>query len=166
MSESTLQAIIPALIALVGTLLTILIGVWQWRKQTTAGRTDQFQSDKQAAYKSLWDNLETAHITLRVDNHNPADYQKLVQTVNSFILKHALYLEDQDRLLANTYLKQLQAFAQYVQSSQDTGLKETWADTGAFPPEMTAAIRAYRDMDETRQQILERCRKMLSGEGI
>lgn len=119
MSESTLQAVIPALIALVGTLLTVLVGLWQWRKQSSLQHSSQFVSDQQAAYKALWEKLEDAHIKLRVDNSSTANYKSFVQDVNSFILKQSLYLEQEDQTLANNYLQQLQDFAQYVQSSDD-----------------------------------------------
>src|SRR5690242_6678559 len=118
MSDSTVQAIIPALIALLGTLLTIAVGIWQWRKQTQSQqRSTPFNTDKQAAYKALWENLESSHVKVRVENTNAADYKKIVQDINSFILKQSLYLDEADRTLANTYLSKLQAFANFVQSS-------------------------------------------------
>ncbi|MBZ0290569.1 MAG: hypothetical protein K8I30_23295 [Anaerolineae bacterium] len=163
MSDSTIQAIVPALIALLGTLLTIAVGVWQWRRQNQAQRADPFKADKQAAYKALWDKLEDAHVKIRVENTDTADYKKVVQDINGFMLKQALYLDEADRILANTYLKNLQAFSDFVQSSANESLKETWADTGAFPPEMTNAVRAYQQMEAARNQILERCRKVLNG---
>lgn len=162
MSDNTVQAIVPALIALLGTLLTIAVGVWQWRKQTQSQRTRPFAADKQAAYKALWEKLEEAHVKIRVENTNAADFKKAVQDINGFILKQSLYLDENDRALANTYLSKLQAFSNFVQSSENEILKETWADTGAFPPEMTNAIRAYQEMESVRNQILERCRKVLS----
>jgi hypothetical protein len=163
MSDSTVQAIIPALIALLGTLLTIAVGIWQWRKQTQSQHTNPFNADKQAAYKALWENLEAAHVKVRVENTNAADYKKIVQDINSFILKQSLYLDEADRTLANTYLNKLHEFSNFVQSSANESLKETWADTGAFPPEMTGAVRAYQEMEAARNQILERCRKVLNG---
>jgi hypothetical protein len=162
MSDSTAQAIIPALIALLGTLLTIAVGIWQWRKQTQSQHSSPFTADKQAAYKALWENLESAHVKVRIENTNAADYKKIVQDINSFILKQSLYLDEADRTLANTYLSKLQAFANFVQSSENESLKETWAITSEFPPEMTDAIRAYQEMEATRNQILERCRKVLN----
>jgi hypothetical protein len=166
MSDSTAQAIIPALIALVGTILAILVGIWQWRKQPSLQRSSQFVSDKQAAYKALWDKLEEAHVKLRVDNPSPQAHKTLAQDVNSFILKQSLYLEPEDQKLANTYLQRLQDFDKYVQASDNQQVKETWAITSEFPPEMSEAIKTYRDLETTRNQLLERCRKVLSGQGI
>jgi hypothetical protein len=163
MTDATIQAIVPALIALLGTLLTIAVGIWQWRRQNQAQRPNPFAADKQAAYKGLWDKLEEAHVKIRVENTNTVDYRKAVQDINGFILKQSLYLDEADRILANTYLKNLQAFSDFVQSSANESLKETWADTGAFPPEMTGAVRAYQEMEAARNQILERCRKVLNG---
>jgi hypothetical protein len=162
MSDSTIQAIVPALIALLGTLLTIAVGIWQWRKQNQTQHAKPFAADKQAAYKALWEKLEDAHVKIRVENTNPADYKKAVQDINGFILKQSLYLDESDRALANTYLSKLQEFSNFVQSSENESLKETWADTGAFPPEMTNAVRAYQEMEAARNQILERCRKILN----
>jgi hypothetical protein len=163
MSDSTIQAIVPALIALLGTLLTIGFGYWQWRKQNQSQRgTTPFNADKQAAYKGLWEKLEEAHVKVRVENTNATDYKKVVQDINGFILKQALYLDEADRTLANTYLSKLQEFSDFVQSSQNESMKETWAITSEFPAEMTDAIRSYQEMEAARNQLLERCRKVLN----
>src|ERR1041384_1705607 len=103
--EDILKVAIPAAIALIGTIVTVLIGYRQWKRQQEASRYSTVFTEKQSAYKELWNKLESVHIKLRTGDVSLAEFNNLVREVNSYILKNGLYIEEKDRQLSSQYLK-------------------------------------------------------------
>lgn len=168
MSDETLNAIIPALIALIGTLITVIIGVWQFRSNKKTERSQRYTQQQQDAYGGLWEKLEAVHIQLRVDRVNSDQHKQLVQDVNSYILKNAIYLDDEDHKIANQYLTQLRDYEQMIRSMDDDAMGEAWDSTAADIPVSTAENLqqfklATEKLNAYRQQILEKCRKVMGG---
>lgn len=166
MSESTINAIVPAIIALIGTLLTIYVGFWQWRKQTRIQQTSPFVSEKQTAYKGLWERLEAVHVKMRVEILDPAETKKLLQETNDFILKQSLYLDAADYALANDYLKKLQQFTDLVKEGNDPKLKQDWEITGPIAPEIPQTLNLYRELEQIRTELLEKCRSVVQSVSV
>jgi hypothetical protein len=156
------DALIPALIALIGTLLTILVGVWQWRKQQQQARTASFNSDRQTAYKTLWEKVEAVHIKLRTSAGDEAAIRSLVQDVNGFILQNRLHLEAQDHQLANEYLKALQTYDQAIRTQSDPALKADWEDTRPMPP-VTGILEVHQQVEKLRAALLARYQAVVRG---
>ncbi len=167
MSEDTLNAIVPALIALAGTLITVYIGIWQWRSTRNTERSQRYSQQQQDSYRGLWEKLEAVHIQLRVDRVDSDQHTKLVQDVNSYILKNAIYLDDADHTAANQYLKVLRDYEQLIREMGDDEMGEAWEITASIPTNTVEHVQKFKQTSETldhyRQQILEKCRKVLSG---
>src|SRR5947209_4753895 len=103
--DDILKVALPAGIALLGTIITVTIGYRQRKRQQDISRNNAFLADKQAAYKDFWNKIEEAHIKIRTRKVNRRDFDECLREVNSFYLKHSLYLEEQDRDLSNRYLE-------------------------------------------------------------
>jgi hypothetical protein len=156
------DVLIPALIGLIGTLLTILVGVWQWRKQQQQTRTVAFTSERQTAYTTLWEKLEAVHVRLRTSAGDEAIIRPLVQDVNAFILQHRLHLDSQDHQLANEYLNALQAYDQAIRAQSDPALKADWEDTRPMPP-VTGILETHQQVEKLRSQLLNRYQTVVRG---
>jgi hypothetical protein len=170
MSQELLLVVIPALIALVGTLLTLYIMSRQQRQQTQQEIRKPFTTDQQAAYKALWDELESVHILLRTDEAALKRYNDALAQVNAFLMKNALYLDDSDKTLANEYLASLKQMTEIVNKYSDSlpQLARGWASTETFAFETVKKFEqeeqvVVKHMEETRRKILDKCRRVLQG---
>ncbi len=121
-----LKIILPALIALIGTIIAIMVGYRQWKHQQGASHYGSFATEKQTAYKTLWEKLEEVHITLRTEEVSRSNFNMLVLGVNTFILKNSLYLEEQDRDLSNRYLQAVRKLKEAIASSQMNVQRKRW----------------------------------------
>jgi hypothetical protein len=160
-----LKDAVPALVALVGTVVAVLIGYRQWRIQQDSNRVSEYRSQKQQMYKELWGKLEDVHIRLRITVVGGDEFRLLVQDINSYILKGGLYLEKDDQRLVNQYLSQVREFTNMVAASDLTVAKEAVRLTAEYPVE---AFKQFRDLqriqaevNEIRETIIVRFRKIL-----
>ena len=97
-----LKTVIPALIALAGTVMVAFIGYRQWKRQQDSSRQSEYRTQRQQTYKELWEKLEDVHVRLRTEVVGGYEFSSLVRDVNSFILKRGLYLEKDDRELGKS----------------------------------------------------------------
>jgi hypothetical protein len=173
MSQELLLVLIPALIALGGTLFTVYFTVRQQRQQQKQDGSKPFTADQQAAYKGLWDKLEEVHVMMRTTDSALLKYNAALSEVNAFVLKNALYLDNDDQKLANQYLDSLKQIteivnAHYTQNPESEAAR-TWSITETmaapamreFTPEEQAVIEK---METIRQKILEKCRRVLKSQ--
>lgn len=170
MSQDVLLVLIPALIALVGTLITVYISVRQQRQQSHQEGGKPYTADQQAAYKALWDELEEVHVMMRTQSSALLKYNTALSQVNGFILKNAPYLDNDDQRLANQYLDALKRITEIVnahytqnpdsQAAGDWGKTDTFAAPAMreFTPEEQAVVK---QMEDARQKILDKCRRIL-----
>ena len=156
MSEP-LKIIIPALIALVGTSVTVFFGYRQWKRQQKTSRYGNFFSDRHVAYKTLWEKIEDVHIKTRTDNVSEAEFDKLLLDVNSHILKNGLYLGDDLRMLSNKYLKMAYEVSAEIRNSDDDAGKRALPTTGALPESTLITIRKASEMEDLKDQIRQIC---------
>jgi hypothetical protein len=163
-----LKNAIPALIGLVGTVLAILIGYRQWKRQQDTTRVGEFRTQKQKTYKELWEKLEDVHVRLRTEFVGGDEFRSFVREVNSYILKSGLYLEKDDQALANQYLSRVREFTNLVASSGSTDAKEAIEDTALIPPGVIQNVRKLdriqTEVSQIREEILARYRKVLIGD--
>lgn len=164
-----LKNAVPAIIALVGTILVALLGYRQWKRQQDATRSGGFQSQKQQTYKELWDKLENIHVRLRTETVGNEDFRSLVRDVNSYILKNGLYLENDDQQLADQYLSKVREFTNLVAASNSPDAKIALEDTAAeIPPQVIQSVRDLEriqsEVNQIREKILVRYRKGVLGE--
>ncbi len=168
MSQEVLLVLIPALIALGGTLLTLYITMWSQRKQKQHDKGRQFTADQQAAYKSLWSVLEEIHLQFRTDEAALEKYGSAVTLVNSFLIKNAVYLDDEDQTLSHAYLGALKKLTEIVKDYSDEipQLVHGWASTSVFSMDMMKLFQeeervVVEEMEATRKKILDKCRLIL-----
>lgn len=161
-----LKIILPASIALIGTIITILVGYRQWKRQQVSSRSATFLAEKQSAYKALWEKLEEVHIKLRTEEVGISEFNGLLREVNSFVLKQSLYLEPQDHILSNQYLKTVHRLAEIVLASGDEEAQEEMALTGpGLPYETIKEIKSlFDEVDRIRNSIIERFRTIIAGD--
>ena len=165
--NDVLKNAVPALVALVGTVLAILIGYRQWKRQQDATLRSEFRTQKQHTYRELWEKLEDVHVRLRTELVGNDEFNSLVRDVNSYILKHGLYLENDDQALANRYLSKVREFTSLVTGGKSARTKKALQNTEEIP---IGLVRLVQDLDkvqtevnQVREEILVRYRKVLSG---
>jgi hypothetical protein len=160
-----LKIILPGSIALIGTIITIFIGYRQWKRQQESSRYASFVTEKQSAYKGLWEKLEEVHIKVRSEDVQISEFNNLLRDINSYILKHSLYLDREDQILSNQYLKDLYRFKEIVAGSDDAHAKEEFAVTGpGMPVETVREFKLlYDEVDRIRNRIIERFRLIIGG---
>ena len=161
-----LKIILPASIALIGTIITIFIGYRQWKRQQESSRNATFVAEKQSAYKGLWEKLEEVHIKLRTEEVGISEFNGLLREVNSYILKQSLYLEPQDQTLSNQYLKTVHRYAEIVLGCGNKEARDEMANTGpGLPLETIKEFRSLHDeRDRIRNSIIERFRTIIAGD--
>lgn len=165
--DDVFKVAIPAALALVGTFITVAIGYYQWRRKQDLASYGNFQSEKGAVHKELWQMLESVHVKLRVDTVSRDEFRALLREVNSYILKHSLYLDAQDRILTNQYLDSLWELKQLITQSGDKEAEREWYDTRPIPFEVLERVREIRraqdEVNRTREELIRRFRKAIGG---
>lgn len=169
-----LKVAIPASIALLGTLIVAFLGYRQWKKQQDVSRYGSFLTDKQTAYKTIWEKLEEIHIRFRAKNITQAEFDKLLHSVNAYILKQDLYLEADFKETANQYLEKMYSLHKLIKTSGDETIKRDWAisiavmvKTDEIEESLVGQAREIRrlqyDVTELRNEIILHCRKIIGG---
>jgi hypothetical protein len=165
--DDILKVALPAGIALLGTITTVAIGYRQWKRQQDIARNNAFLADKQSAYKNFWNKIEEAHIKIRTRKFNPREFDNCLREVNSFYLKHSLYLEEQDRDLSNRYLEAIFGQKILIERSKDENAKRQIGKTARLdisPYEGAEGIRMLDDeINQIRNEIIERIKKVVGG---
>ena len=167
--DELIKTAIPALIALLGTLLTIFIGYRQWKSQHNLTRSQKFQGDRELAYKQLWEKLEDVHLKARTDSVGKREFDELVKDVNAYILKNSLYIEKTDSKLSTEYLDSVWKVSQLVARSKDKRVKNEWTKTGPLPADALDEYKelqaAWKAVDESRNKVVSRFHNILVGKG-
>lgn len=161
MSEE-LKVLVPAVLALVGTAITVYFGYRQWKGQQKSTVETPLRASRQQAYEELWQKLEEVHILLRTETVDDESFQKLRLAVNSQILKSSLYLDEIDRELANEYIQTVRRYVQLLKDSKEKTVLEIIATTGPIPPATLAdgreLVRLQNKFTKLRSELIERFR--------
>jgi hypothetical protein len=157
----------PALIALIGTLIVVLFGYRQWRKQQEITRYGNFITEKQNAYKGLWEKLEEVHVKLRSKDVSQKEYKKCLLNINSYVLKQNLYIDETDKNLANEYLDSLYKLKELIKDSDDEGVRTEWETSMAIPEDVIKNARdlkhAQDKSNELRNKLIQNYKKIIGG---
>ena len=160
--------IITALIAFVGTVLGIVITYRKWRKEQNAKRFDQFEMDKQAAYKKLWTEVEDFNIKVRLERVTSREFSNNLQNLNSFLLKSGIYIDEEDMKVANEYVSSIFNFQKVVKGlnnpEADAALEETRNIPESILNEVKEIGEAQKKALELREMLLKKIKLVLSGE--
>lgn len=165
--DEIIKTAIPALIAFLGTLLTILIGYRQWKSQRDLARSQKFQGDRELAYKQLWEKLEDVHLKIRTDSTSKSEFDELLKDVNTYLLRNSLYIEKTDQKITAEYLDSVWKVNQLIAKSKDKRIKEEWTKTGPLPAEALDEHKelqaAWKVVDEARDRVVSRFQNILAG---
>jgi hypothetical protein len=169
-----LKIILPALIALIGTLVVAFLGYRQWKRQHEFSRVSSLLSDKQTAYKTIWNKLEDVHLFVRSEAFDKDKFLELRRIVNVELMRSGLLLERGEKALVNDYVQALETLATNLDTHQDSGVREEVRDTLystlPIPTEVMQGARdlqkAYEDVEEKRELLIERFRHAIGADMV
>lgn len=159
--ESWLVSILVALVGLSGTLVGLYIGYRKWNYEKSREKRAEYVGARQQAYKHLWEKLENIHAVIRRGEFQEKELFDLRQEFNTHVLRTEIYLDEDDRVACNAYLDSVEVVNKGVKESSNASDQEDWAITAAFS---TGAMEAYQSMEEGRQQIIGKIKKVLQEE--
>jgi hypothetical protein len=101
--------VLPALIALIGTLSAVLIGYRQWRLQHRAEAQMRFLKARHDSYQQIWDLLvRFTHSMRNIRNSgDTVNSSALYSEILERLQEGAIYLDESDRELVLVYIKKL-----------------------------------------------------------
>ena len=153
-----------AWIGLAGTLVTVGLGYWQWRRQTTNAKPTPFELERREAHKELWDRVEQVHLELRRTPQSGEVVTKGLTDVNSFLLRNEMYFDDDLRPLVGRYISALGMVTTSIAQSDDEDAKSDMDATAAFSiPSGEQTEAALKTATELRERILGICRGVVRG---
>jgi len=129
-----LKVMVPAILALIGTLVTVLIGYKQWKRQQETTWQGKFQSDRQVAYQLLWELVTGVENNIR-DSRVPdrARLDLRLMEVNRFILENSLHIDNADGTAAIQYLQDYYELGTLNQVASSGYVRQTWLSTNEIP---------------------------------
>ena len=109
------ETVLVALIALLGTLITVYVGYWQWKRQQSTRYLPAFQNERQAAYRQLWTLLPDMSTLFETEKkpsvlvrfYSQEELNETLEKIKLFLLRNTLYIEEADGWLATQYLEDL-----------------------------------------------------------
>jgi hypothetical protein len=81
-----------------------VVGYRQWRKQQSFEAGSPFRDQRGAAYRELWEQLETIDVRLREVNVCDAEFSASVRGLNAYLLRAEIYLDTGIRARVKDYL--------------------------------------------------------------
>ena len=146
---------LPAVFGLLGTIITVFATVYLARRQARRARQQEYLEKASNAYEELWERLEAIHVATRVDGLSEDGLTARLRELNSFILAKSIYLDDEDRALANEYVREVKRFCDTVRLHGRDEDKRRLDDTGIMDP---TAIREILAQEEIAMSVRERIR--------
>lgn len=152
-----LKVAIPALSALFGVIVGLAIGFYQWKVERREVRISEYLRKRRESYQIFFDKLEDAHLELRLSDIDEEDFTLFIIDVNSHLLKNAIYMDQEDRELADRYLRKLLELKGYIEEGSDEIKKKKWHLTTIGTP--------YNPLEEEveyiRRKIIDKVRHVL-----
>ncbi|HKZ82225.1 MAG TPA: hypothetical protein VJ793_01055 [Anaerolineae bacterium] len=108
------ETFVVALIAFLGTLLTVWVGYQQWKRQHIVASRQAYQNDRQAVYKRLWELLPDSTTPLPSEG----DLEKSLEGIQVFLQKNELHVDERDGVLIIKYLGDLLKLRQLVSEAE------------------------------------------------
>jgi hypothetical protein len=165
MPQELLKIGMPAMVALVGTTITAVIGYRVWKRQQRISRCNALLDERAQAYKELWEKLEEIHVRLRGRQANSSQFSQMVRAVNTFAMKHGLHIDDQDQELATRYLDAVHDYCNIISESKDKDAIRDGFETSIMPPEVLDRVQrlgpAQEKVRTLRNQIIKRFKAVI-----
>ena len=144
-------------LGLVGTCIVVGFGFYQWRKQNANPNRAGVAEGKRTASELLWSKLEEVNLRLRATApQDTTELAPLLREVNAVFLANSLYLEDDQQVAANAYIKALHNVGELV-STSDAEAKSEWSNTAAMPLDASSPElrKALEDLSALRAEVKE-----------
>ena len=106
------------LLALAGTLVVALLGLYQWRKKRTDDLTLKTREKQREAYEGLWTRLEAINIKLR-EEHGNAELPRMLRELNVYFLQNSLWFQDSEQQTINEYVSSLERLRSAIFRGED-----------------------------------------------
>jgi hypothetical protein len=167
MSDWT-KTLLPAIIGVVGTGITVFFGYRQWKRQQQTAREESFNADRKAAYKALWDLIETFNVELRTTSTGETKRGARIAGLNAFLLKNGLYIHPEHCELAKQYSAALSRLDLLIRGTRDSRLRGAWSATAnPIPMEVDEKFREIVSSNDEatilRDRLIEVSRAVLLG---
>ena len=167
-----LKSALGAALGLLGTLVVAFLGYRQWKKQQDLARYGGFLTERQNAYKELWQKLEAVHLSVRTDVFREENFHDLVRAVNVHLIHSGLHLDRGEKKRVNDYMVALGNLGRLLGSNEATSAKskalESLHDTAEIPPEVLLEVKglrdAYKAVEEKRELLIAHFRTVLGAE--
>lgn len=170
--SDTMKTLAGPTLALIGTLCAAFLGYRQWRKQQDVTRFGSFLTERQAAYRSLWKQLEELHLAVRSGTIGGDAVAELVRGVNVQMMHAALVLDRDETVRVTAYLDALTrlhgllAAAEANESRADA--QRAMQTTGAVPDDVLSQVDGLMDattaVTRARDVVLGHIRTVLGAQ--
>jgi hypothetical protein len=168
------QTILAALIGLIGTLIVALLGYRQWKRKHALERAGSVFSEKQSAYKTIWNKLEDVHLFVRSEPYDRERFLELVRSVNVEMMRSGLLLDGGEKALVNGYIHALEEFARTLDSRAGGELRREARDTlyatgplpAGLPEEHDDLQKAYQEVEKRREVLIQRFRRAIGADAV
>ena len=166
------ETIVTVGAGLAGALVGVAASELRWRRERRVVPSDEYQKRRRDAYAALWDAVEDAYLEARssVEHFDQRRIVELTFRVNSFLVRNAPYLDDEDRGWVDMYLS---AAFQLVAAVQREGGPEEQAmlmDSRIFPEDfgerVASGAKALRVLDAAGEYLRSRVLKEIGGEPV
>jgi hypothetical protein len=165
MSSELTKLLIPAGMALAGTIFGLWLGQWRWSAELRMKKRRAFDARRYTAYDELWTILENAHISIRTGLPSQQDIHNLDRRINSFRLRNAVLLDEEDSSLSNRYFNSIVSVGTKVAESGSRQLAEEWERTNVVPAadtnELQELARAMETAERLRGELIARIRDVM-----
>jgi hypothetical protein len=163
---SILPVLVPALLTFAAAIAATAVGYRQWRKQNAFDRSKGFLDARAAAYRELWDRLETIDLRLRQIDVLDHEFDDAVRDLNSFVLRSEIYFEPGIRARVKSYYDSARNVSRIIHSYPAEELRREHGVTerGTFAAADMREIReALQTAEAARNAIMAEVRTNIGG---
>ncbi|MCD0446963.1 hypothetical protein LO763_25410 [Glycomyces sp. A-F 0318] len=177
-----MEPLIAAGLALVGTVLAVAAGFWQWRRTQAHESGSAYRAHRVAALEEVWNALSDLEERLRSQvMRGEADgemaslrYQEEIGRVNMLVLRRSPFLLTDEQDLAQRYLYRLIEINTMIRvGPQDRALDDAsamsrgdsgwWDSTMEQPPQASIVAFAATDLQRLRRELGGRYAAVVQG---
>jgi len=162
------EYIVPILVAVIGlsgTMIGLYVGYRKWNLEKQLERSTPYRTERQKAYKELWDRVEQLNVDGRLQPIPMDVFSDRLTELNANILRSGLYIDDTDQTLINEYVRAAREFHTAVRESENIDAQLALGDTAQIPQHIVAAEHRIRETSKQalalREKVVTRIRSVL-----
>lgn len=145
-------------LASVVTLLVAGLGYRQWVR---GRRSVQYLSERERAYKDIWEALEATNLYVREGSYTREAFRERLRATNALVLRHGLYFDEADRPRVDRYLAAIEEAGRILTSDRAGKVFEdlragmyVTAESIALEDLVPEYRTALRELDESRRAVV------------